>query len=185
MSRKDNKKSIEDLNFEENKNYIVLGMHRSGTSFIAKALYDQGVDMGKNIQFGSNPFNKLGHFENQDFVFLDNEIIGATSQIWDDPPSDEKIEAQVKTRTDKIKSTIDKNKSKFWGWKHPTSVFTVDHYLPHIDGDTYLVCVFRKPDKVAESLLRRDGKPMNWGRSLAKQYNRKLIEVIKKFAEID
>jgi len=56
------------------KTYIILGMGRSGTSFLAKALKDQGVNIGNNFWGRENPH---GGFEDWDFVKLNKVINGA------------------------------------------------------------------------------------------------------------
>ena len=74
MSWEDRRKELEKLGFKDTKTYIVLGMHRSGTSFISKALHDSGVDMGEGKLMGPNEWNKLGHYENTQFVSMNSQI---------------------------------------------------------------------------------------------------------------
>ena len=47
---------------------VVLGMHRSGTSALAKALELFGVDLGQNLT-APNEFNPKGYFEDNELEF--------------------------------------------------------------------------------------------------------------------
>ena len=182
--REENRKKLDELGFEENKAYIVLGMHRAGTSFISKALHDQGVDM-RVEEKGSSPskFNPLGQFESGAFRALTDKIIMDAGGGWDNPPSEQKIEEAAGKYKEEIKKTIKDNEDKFWGWKDPRTALTADLFLPHIEGDVYLVCVFRKPKKVEDSLRRRGHASTNIPH-LSKEYNRRIIETIKKFLDV-
>lgn len=162
------------------KTYIVLGMHRSATSFLAKALLDQGVDMGKRLM-GPGEFNPQGHFENLDFVELNDLILATVGGSWDDPPSREKIASAGQQVVEKIKSVVEKSKGEKWGWKDPRTSLTLDLFLPFLEDDVYLFVCFRKPRRVAESLNRRDGMPIGKGLELARIYNERLLESIKHF----
>ena len=68
------------------RTFVVLGMHRSGTSLTAGGLEKIGIDMGDN-QLGANQWNPLGHFENVDFVGLNDRILNTAGGNWLDPPS--------------------------------------------------------------------------------------------------
>ncbi|HUU33183.1 MAG TPA: hypothetical protein VMW48_03915, partial [Vicinamibacterales bacterium] len=53
---------------------IVLGMHRSGTSLAASLLADAGLDVGTRL-LGANASNPRGHFEDEDFVELQQAVL--------------------------------------------------------------------------------------------------------------
>ena len=169
--------------FNHNKVYIVSGMHRSGTSFLAKALKDQGVDMGKELLPG-NRFNIDGHFENVKFVTLSGKILNEAGGQELEPPSRESIHKSADSHSDEIVSLINRSQGKFWGWKDPRNSLTMQEFLPYIDGDVYLVCIFRKPSKVAESLYKRQELPIDRGLLLSKYYIGQLIQTIKEFCSL-
>ena len=70
---------------------------------------------------------------------------------------------------------------KMWGWKDPKTAFVLEKYLPHLKGDVYLICCFRKPKKVLESWQK--SKKTSGGKELLDKYNNALLEAIKKFLE--
>ena len=150
------------------KTYIVLGMHQGGTSIISKALNDQGIDMG----IGGNN----GTYEDNEFVQLNNEILARSGGSWLEPPK--KIKPHVGAA-----KLINKRKKDFWGWKDPRTVLALDAYTPYLKDDVYLVCVFRKPKKVSESLNKRSKHPRN-SLELTKEHYRKIIEHIQEFADL-
>lgn len=61
---------------------IILGMHRSGTSIIAGVLHTLGVYMGNKF-IGAHWSNLLGHFENIEFVRLNDKILKNAGGSWD------------------------------------------------------------------------------------------------------
>ncbi len=60
---------------------VVLGMHRSGTSVIARSLHVLGGDTGDNLV---EPWidNPKGYWEDKDVVDLDNEMLEALGMDW-------------------------------------------------------------------------------------------------------
>ena len=83
---------------------------------------------------------------------------------------------------DRIKKKIKKYKSKSWGFKDPRTCLTLKRYLPHLDGDTYLICCFRKPDKVM-ARWKRDGLKSG-SKELVDKFNKALISAIEEFVEL-
>lgn len=158
------------------KTYVVLGAHQGGTSIISKALHGvPDIDMG----IGQNE----GTYEDNTFVQINNNIIRRAGGVWYDPPAVEHVKNVAKGFSGQISSLINSKKKPFWGWKDPRTALTWDAYKGHLSDDVYLVCVFRKPDKVGESLSRRSNPKVS-GKELSKEYYRRIIDIIKDFAEL-
>lgn len=167
-------KSIHD---KSKKVYIVLGMHKSGTSFISKALLDQGVKM---TTLDDASFRR--HYEDLEFLDLNKEILHMAGGYWRNPPTEEAI--QKVGFVERIKAVIAKHTSSYWGWKDPRSAFTAQKYIDQLqDDDVYLVCVFRKPKKVQESLVRAKGEGDYT--ELIKEYNRRILKIVKDFVGLE
>jgi glycosyltransferase involved in cell wall biosynthesis len=63
---------------------LVLGMHRSGTSALARALHALGLGLpGKLLP--PAPDNPAGYFESRDLARLDERILNAAGTSWHDP----------------------------------------------------------------------------------------------------
>ena len=63
----------------------VLGMHRSGTSWLTGTLQEAGLSLGDCHTW--NKHNEKGNRENQQFVDLHDAILAANSAAWDNPPT--------------------------------------------------------------------------------------------------
>jgi hypothetical protein len=63
--------------------FLILGMHRSGTSAIAGTLVKLGVAAPKTL-LGPNPSNPRGHWESVAFVVFHDELLASASSKWDD-----------------------------------------------------------------------------------------------------
>src|SRR6266550_3964837 len=65
----------------------VTGMHRTGTSMIAKVLRLGGLWLGRDEDMiDPAPDNPEGFFEHASVVRLNEELLEATGGAWDHPP---------------------------------------------------------------------------------------------------
>ncbi len=62
---------------------LVAGMHRSGTSALTHTLSILGYSLPRNI-LPANPTNEAGHWEPEDIVSLNEEILAFAGTAWDD-----------------------------------------------------------------------------------------------------
>lgn len=136
----------------------VFGMHRSGTSLLANWLHDSGINMGENL-VPSSRSNAKGHFEDLDFVNLHIEdllrkrlsgsaLLKAKGHLRFDDLSLTKMAKLVRYKNRHF---------PYWGWKDPRATLYADQWmeaLPELKG----IIVFRKPDQVVNSLIRRETK---------------------------
>jgi len=164
------------------KTIIVLGMHRSFTSGIAKgcaSFFPMGSDL-----IGPGHGNEHGHFEDIDFVQLNDRILAAAGGSWRYPPSTDAIELAAAGIRDEIIGLIERKQAEpLWGWKDPRTTITLPAYLPYLT-DPILVPCFRDPRAVAQSLFRRDNIPPPEGLQLATVYNMRMIQHLLDFALI-
>lgn len=151
---------------EDQKTYVVLGVHRSGTTFLSRALVEMGVDMG----VGSNP-----HSEDGRFVARNQAIIqGAPGAVV----------AECDRHAEQIVALLQRPQPH-WGWKDPRQALTIEGWVPYLKealDDVYLVCIFRRPERVADS-LRRLGQHGD-GYGLAQEYARRVMRGIAAFMEL-
>ena len=134
---------------------MVVGMHRSGTSFVAGSLQKAGVDMGDELIRGdiSNP---EGHFENVEVVKLHDQVLDdhnaplyPQKQIQNDYSQVHKAACNsiIQSHTD----------SAVWGWKDPRGSLMLPLWIESLPGKRFVVLVvFRDPLSTVRSLLRRD-----------------------------
>jgi hypothetical protein len=164
---------------DESKCFIVLGMHRSATSLMAKSLHQGGVYMGNKL-IPADRGNPKGYFENIEIVRLNDAILSAAGGSWIKPPSHEDIMAT--DFSEQIQEMLEKYRRPLWGWKDPRSLLTIEKYLPYIKNP-HFVCCFRPPDSVAKSLYTREGErlPYKKGLALAKEYNKRLLTFLHSY----
>jgi len=75
------------------KNFLVIaGMHRSGTSFLARALNLKGVYLGNFESLTSDDWRPSeedtlrGHWENRTLLDLTEKTFSYNTSSWDAPP---------------------------------------------------------------------------------------------------
>ena len=143
----------------KNNVLVILGMHRSGTSLTANWIHSCGLNIGDRL-VGANVGNVLGHFEDQDFHDLHEEIFRSNGIPEGGLKKIEELNI-TNSSYEKLKSIIQFKNKKYnqWGWKEPRTCLFVDEYEKNIDKPYYLV-VYRDADEVVDSLLRRTQKKL-------------------------
>ncbi|QTL99458.1 hypothetical protein GM661_16650 [Iocasia frigidifontis] len=155
---------------------IVLGMHRSGTSMIAGILDRLGINMGDNL-IGAMPSNPYGHYEDKEFVELNDRILHAAGGFWYNPPGREALLEKQNTFKDDILSLVQKinDSSKYCGWKDPRTSLTIELFYPYLTAPKFIVC-HRAAVQVANSLQKRSGIPLEVGINLKREYDVRLAD---------
>ena len=62
--------------------YVVAGMHRAGTSVVARALQALGVNLGERLMSADQRMNARGFFEDVDLVRIDDALLAACGADW-------------------------------------------------------------------------------------------------------
>jgi len=163
----------------EQKCFIYLGMHRTGSSLIAKGL-NSVIDMGIE-DLNKNEGNPEGYYENWVFTKINDMVLIAAGGSWDNPPSDEAIMEVGKSQDVQVamRTAVEKYSDGriLWGFKDPRTTLTIKLWLPHIKNP-HFVCCTREPEKVAWSLNKRDGTPFDKCLSLCQIYNRRMVKFL-------
>jgi hypothetical protein len=162
--------------------FIILGMHRTATSTMAEGLLRTGVHMGDRM-LGPGHGNPKGHFEDMDFLILNEQILRDAGGAWNKPPSECAILSAAEPYGTFIEEMINKkSQRKCWGWKDPRTVLTVKCYLPYLRGhQIFISACFRDPADVAKSLSMRDNSKYCDNLHLAHEYHRRLMGFIQEW----
>jgi len=160
--------------------FLILGMHRSGTSFLARCLNVSGVYLGKKLLLsdGSAIDNPKGFWENEDFTKFSKKYMLKNNLRWDLITSDLKCSENFKQE---IKKIVDKLVSESYlsaGVKDPKLLFLLDSIMSVLPEKKIFVGIFRHPLKVAESLKIRDNFDYEKSLELWQAYNSKLLDYI-------
>lgn len=157
---------------------MVVGMHRSGTSFLTGSLQQAGLELGKHSAW--NPHNLKGNRENLEIVAFHDALLAARGCAWDNPPA-EPLRWTAEERHQAKQLIADYQGVPRWGFKDPRSLLVVDGWLDLIP-DLKFVGIFRHPTAVAQSLAARGGMPLEQALKLWKAYNEKLLQLQQEFA---
>jgi hypothetical protein len=140
----------------------IIGMHRSGTSLVARIVNLLGVCLGPQERLhGAAPENAKGFWENQDIVWLNEEIFSRFGVAWDSPmplPPDWHSGPQIADLEQCARTLIRElfDNEAIWGWKDPRSSIVLPFWQRLLPPMLYVICI-RNPVSVALSLERRDG----------------------------
>lgn len=129
-----------------NQCVIILGMHRAGTSLIAKQYHKWGVDLGTKL-YKSDSANLDGYYENIEFVVHNNSLMSDVKSFWNYP----KLMKSVPSRG--CETLVKQFTRPLWGWKDNRTVFTFPVWEPYIADQNilFIVCT-RNKKSVVKSL---------------------------------
>ncbi len=153
-----------NANHSAHKAIIILGMHRSGTSALARLVNLLGVDLGKSF-LPPDPANPSGYWEHLQIYDTHEHMLNRMGRVWHSVfpfPEEWWLDPMVSLYRERLIDILknDFSRSKLWGFKDPRlcrlmplwhSVFSEVGCEPHF------VYMIRNPMEVAESLRRRDG----------------------------
>lgn len=143
---------------------MVLGMHRSGTSALTRAISLLGAELPKNM-LGANPTNEAGHWEPLRLMELHDRMLAEAGSRWDDwrpfDPNDLGA-ARLRFYKAEIARLIDEEfgTAPFFVLKEPRISRFVPLYseiLKRMNIDVRYVLTQRNPLAVIASLEKRDG----------------------------
>jgi hypothetical protein len=158
----------------------ICGMHRSGTSMVARLLNLCGVHLGlQSDMMPPLPDNPEGYWEHVKLVALNNDLLAQLGGGWDYPPpipsswcEDDDL-VRLRRQADVILDEL--RGYELWGWKDPRSSLLADFWLT-IQPDLKFVICLRHPLEVAESLRIRNMFSRAMSLALWREYNERLLK---------
>lgn len=154
---------------------VVLGMHRSGTSAVARVLNLAGAYFGaEGVATPANAENSKGFWEREDVRALNDAILHSVRCDWDAVanfdvaavPRSER--AALQRGAGEIVAKLDAHRP--WFIKEPRLCLTLPLWRPLLE---FPVCIhiYRNPLEVARSLRARNDIPLVAGLALWEAYN--------------
>jgi GT2 family glycosyltransferase/glycosyltransferase involved in cell wall biosynthesis len=144
---------------------VVLGMHRSGTSAITRALEVLGVDIGANLLPSIDGINAKGFFEDVEINSLNVEILRALGNDWHSLAKIDPEDIKVLNKGEYFLRATDLLRRKtagapIFGFKDPRVAKILPfwrHVFSHCQFSADYVLAVRNPLSVVRSLAKRDG----------------------------
>ncbi|WP_291323738.1 sulfotransferase [Desulfonatronospira sp.] len=171
---------------QQNRNivYIVLGMHKSGTTLVSRLLMDAGVHMG---DFDLNrDYDSGNQLEREETRLINKKILGcgdAFSLEIQAPLKPSFFSEEVLGEGSKLAASLQR-KHPVWGFKDPRTCLTYT-YWEKILPVHRLIMVYRHPEEVISHYFRKRFSPTAIPKiSKAFQcwtlYNQNMLDVLKR-----
>ncbi len=150
---------------------VVLGMHRSGSSAIARGLEALGVGLGDNLMPPADGNNEKGFFEDLDIYELNERLLERAGSAWHRLTP---LEAQAfagpsysRERREAAQLLADKlSSNETFAFKDPRTAVLLPFWrcvFEDLDLETHYLITVRNPIETAASLEKRDGFPLEKG----------------------
>ena len=143
---------------------VIAGMHRSGTSALARSCNLLGVDLGDDF-IPTQPDNRSGFWEDAGVKDADDAVLASHGMLWDDvgplprPWRDGFGGEEIRERL-RVTLAALAARGPLCGVKDPRVSRLLPLWLPLLDGlgvvPAFLIAL-REPREVARSLARREG----------------------------
>lgn len=153
---------------------IVLGMHRSGTSAVARLLNMMGAYFApERMELPATPANPKGYWERRDVINLNEDILTALGITWAQISEltpehlTTEVFAPFESLAREIVLGLDAHRP--WMFKDPRLCLLLPYWLPLLEIP---VCVYvhRNPIQIAQSLRKREGFSLHFGIALWEKY---------------
>ncbi len=144
---------------------VVLGMHRSGTSAITRALQTLGVALGERLEPPAPDINAKGYWEDIDLVRLNVEMLQVLGHDWDTLEPIQLSEIDFLCDQGYLSRALQLLHEKMaecprFGFKDPRTCKLLpfwERVFHDFDADVRYVLALRNPISAVKSLERRDG----------------------------
>ncbi|HCK4576685.1 TPA: sulfotransferase [Pseudomonas aeruginosa] len=144
---------------------VVLGMHRSGTSTVTRALQTVGVSLGDRLMPADPGNNDKGFFEDLDIINFNERLLSAVGHAWHSICPLKGIDVDRLCEQGYLKEAIRLLRKKsqpgqIFGFKDPRTAKLLSFWLRvfQVGGfEARYVIAVRHPLSVADSLAKRDG----------------------------
>jgi len=130
-------------------------------------------------QLGKVHGNPSGHFEDQDFLFLNDTVV----HRWNDPIPLERISPALKEGfSGMYKKLVEKREGEheLWGVKDPRLCFTLPMLLDCVPQDARIIWTHRSLEACIKSMAARDKMPEQGAARICQMYENAKMEQLEK-----
>jgi hypothetical protein len=169
--------------------YIILGMHKSGTTLIAEILHKSGIYMGQDFDSGQNYYSG-NHYESYLANVINAELLkipfghSSLKQMNFEKIIRQQLKSYQQNRSQGICQYISQMNQAYpqWGMKSPWLTFTYDAWAKYLP-DHRLILVYRHPWDVFLHYFKKNGwlKKITAWKSIRRwdEYNRKILKIFR------
>lgn len=166
---------------------VVLGMHRSGTSVIMKAIESLGVSIGNSLMPEAEGNNSKGFFEDLDIYNLNEKMLSTLNSSWYDlsPINNEDV-AYLNSKGFLEKAVALLNEKldtcEIFGFKEPRTTKLIlfwKNVFARLNCKVDYVLALRHPGAVSMSLQKRDGIDIFRGQILWLSYQLSALSALQ------
>jgi hypothetical protein len=129
--------------------YVILGMHKSGTTLISQILHHSGINMGENID-AQVSYDKGNKYERASTLALDLEILGLEDRydpIIDlDAPDTLQMTKDQRARMREIIEHCNKTYAD-WGFKDPRAALIYPLWASELP-EHRIIAIYRSPGEL-------------------------------------
>jgi hypothetical protein len=147
---------------------LSLGMHRSGTSMLARLLAAQGLPLGASLLDRPARDNRHGYWEQSEIVAVQEALLDGCDRTWHGPNGLQPLPegwlqapatVAAKARLTAIVAREIARAGGLWGFKDPRSLRLLPLWreiIAELALDPVFILAARAPGAVAASLMRRN-----------------------------
>ncbi|MFC1481105.1 sulfotransferase [Candidatus Neomarinimicrobiota bacterium] len=160
---------------------LITGMHRSGTSMIARVLNLAGLDLGPEEELlPPGEGNPHGFWENQQLDQITEDVLLQLSGGWDillpKLEQDWHKSNAIALSYDQAHLAISQLAgTQPWGWKDPRASILIPFWRTVMDDLQTVICL-RHPQEVSDSLSKRVGSTQSFNYHLWLDYYRRILD---------
>ena len=150
---------------------VVCGMHRSGTSAVARVVNLLGIPLLAGDLLPADDANPRGYWESEALRRFDDDLLEALGGSWSLPPAAPDW-SRANGLRERARQTFGASLDGEWVWKDPRASVTLPWWRATFGLEPAVVLSHRDPREVATSLARRDGFPAARSFALWERYVR-------------
>lgn len=173
---------------QKSRAVCILGMHRSGTSVVSRAVNLLGAYLGEERDLlPPAPDNQEGVWERKDLVDFHNRVLSHFSRTWHSvgplPDGWHHLD-EIQPFKDELRELIERvfGNRPLWAWKDPRTTLLLPMWidvLSDLGVELRTLYVIRNPLDVAKSLQRREGFPHDTSFGLWLMANLSALEAVQ------
>ena len=167
----------QEASCRDDRLFLVLGMHRSGTSCLVACLEQSGVHIGEVERFSLH--QPRGNLEQRRALDINDAFLERAGGSWrnlpNEPPSPT---AQQSAAIDELLAALEAHAPS--ALKDPRLLVTFDAWFAAASTPA-LLGTFRHPAEVVRSLRERDGMAVEAAYDLWLRYNERLVSLHRRF----